>query len=165
MLLKKSRDSPLSLGTQPIDIDGSKNKLRNEGEQGLAHTKGLGPLGPGTGGGNPAGSSSRSRDWFRMHCLVNCLTPLSTCLGGSALGLDKLKQESQLCYGKGYRSYQGLNRVWGPGSVYTRADSRLIELEEENYKQYPKGGNYLKQGYRISWAGCGERGRTHGSLK
>ena len=41
-------------------------------------------------------------------------------------------------YGKGYGSYQGLNRVWGPGSVYTRADSRLIELEEEKYKQYQR---------------------------
>ena len=39
---------------------------------------------------------------------------------------------------KGYRSYQGLNRVRDPGSVDTRADSRLIELEEENYKQYQR---------------------------
>ena len=58
MLLKKSRDSPLSLGTQPIDIDGSKNKLRNECEQGLARNKGLGSLESGTGSGNSAGSST-----------------------------------------------------------------------------------------------------------
>ena len=70
-----------------------------------------------------------------MHGLMNCLTPLSTCLGGSALGHDKLKQGNQSCYGKGYRSYQGLNRVWEPGSVDTRADIRIIELEEENYKK------------------------------
>ena len=70
--LKKRGNSPLCLRTKPVDVDRSKNELRNEGKQGLAYTlnpglprsgtgggnsASLGPLGTGSRGGNAAGTS------------------------------------------------------------------------------------------------------------
>ena len=67
--LKKRGNSPLCLRTKAVDVDRSKNELRNKGKQGLACTlnpglprsgtvggnsASLGPLGTGTRGGHAA---------------------------------------------------------------------------------------------------------------
>ena len=52
--LKKRGNCPLCLRAKAVDVDRSKNELRNEGKQGRACTLNPGLTGSGTGRGNPA---------------------------------------------------------------------------------------------------------------